>query len=882
MPGIRITKPLKLSLLQRPYQYRGENKLAVSMLAMFSLTEPGRVFPENELWSKSMGTLGRDGMLDAAMPKSHGEFLLSGSFHAPSAKPVPAGFVRVRLGKLDKRINVYGDRHWKRAAGVSLGVSDPSPVVSMPIDFAHAFGGKEHKQNPSGLGIDTVQVDGEARVPLPNLELPGALIGSPSDRPPAASFGMLDPMWPQRFAKVGTYDQKWLKERAPGLADDLDWSYFNVAADDQWLDGYWRGDEEFELSNLHPGLPLIQGRLPGLVARAFIVRGHGAQAGEAEELPGRLDTVHFLPGEAAAICIWRADTRIGSDDGSDISQIMIAYERMGDPRRSLEHYRAALNRRLDKQQRAALLLDERDLIPDGDKSGLAEIIERAQEDNGFQGLLAGNQKDRLQLEKDKAKARLAELGVDAGPALAKLPDPERQSFDMKSLDFTKLIADARQQGEAARAMAREKIEEMCKKAGLDPEKVRQQMETAASLPRFSAADQLARIRALLEHSRDPKALLEKVTGDSDLKGLEARLQAAEDAFRKGYAMGAHVQITTLPRERRAGLAALREDVLQRLKRGESLARMDLAGIDLKGADLQGADLSEAYLEFADLSGADLSGAKLKGAIAAGVNFSGAKLARADFSHANLGRCSFIGAEGEGIDFRHAALSDSSFEAARLPGARFEAGVMMQANFTSADLSGADFKTPVMMDCRLDGARLNEASIHRAIVMGGSAVGLDLSGAKGESLLFVDVDLDRLKMPGAELTKLRLVGEKTRARHADFGGAKLPGSNLRSIDLEGANFERSLLDGADLSEARLKQARFQGSSAQRAHFMKSDLEGARLSNCNLKEAFLNKARLVQADLSNSNCFGAEFLGVVVGETRFHGANLKRTKLKDWHP
>jgi uncharacterized protein YjbI with pentapeptide repeats len=881
VPGIRITKSLKLSLLQRPYQYRGEQKLAVSMLAMFSLTEPGRVFPENELWSKSMGMLGRDGMLDAAMPKSRGEFLLSGDFHTPGGTPVPAGFVRVKLGKLDKRINVYGDRHWKRAAGVSLGVSDPEPMTAMPLDFTRAFGGKEHKPNPVGRGIDAVQADGESRVLLPNLELPGALIGSPSDRPAAASFGMLDPMWPQRYAKVGTYDQKWLKERAPGLADDLKWEYFNVAAEDQWLDGYWRGDEEFELSNLHPSLPLIQGRLPGLVARAFIVRGHGGD-GVAEELPARLDTVHFLPGEAAAICIWRADTRIGSDDGSDISQIMIAYERMRDPRRSLEHYQQALKRRLDKATRAALLLDERDLIPDGDKSGLAEIIDRAQEDSGYEGLLAKNQKDRAQLEKDKAKARLAALGVDAGPALAKLPDPERQSFDMKDLDVMKLVAEARKQGEAARAMAREKIEVMCKQAGLDPAKVAEQMASAASLPRFSAEAQLARVRTLLEGASDPKALLQKVTGSSDLKELEARLQAAEAAFRKGYALGAHTQVTTLPQERRAGLAALRQEVLQRVKRGESLARMDLAGIDLKDADLKGADLSEAYLEFADFSGADLSGAKLKGAIAAGVNFSGAKLARTDLSDANLGRCSFVGAEGEGVDFSGAALSESSFEGAKFPGARLAGGVMMQINFTSADLSGADLKRPIMMDCRLDGARLKGTTIHRAIVMGGSAVGLDLSGAKGEALLFVDVDLDRLKMSGAELAKLRLVGEKTRARNADFGGAKLPGSNLRSIDLEGANFERCDLDGADLSEASLRQARFQGATAQRAHFMKSDLEGARLSNCNLKEAFLNKARLVQADLSNSNCFGAEFLGVVVGETRFHGANLRRTKLKDWHP
>ncbi|HEX4300707.1 MAG TPA: DUF2169 domain-containing protein [Gammaproteobacteria bacterium] len=877
MPGIRITKPFKLSLLHRTYQYRGENKLAVSVLGMFSLTEPGKVLPENELWRKTVGALGRDGMLDAAMPKSRAEFLVNGSFHAPGGTPVPAGYARVKLGKLDKRINVYGDRHWKRAAGVSVGVSDPLPMQDMPLDFAHALGGKEHKPNPVGKGIDALEVDGESRILLPNLELPGALIGSPSDRPAPASYGMLDPMWPQRYAKVGTYDQKWMKERAPGLADDLKWEYFNVAAEDQWSDDYWRGDEEFELHNLHPARPLIQGRLPGLAARAFVVHGHGKD-GRLEELATRLDTVHFFPGEEGGICIWRGDTRITTDDASDVAQIMIAYERSADPRRSLEHYQDALRRRLDRTSRAMLLLDERDLIPDGDKSGLAEVIERSTDHDSKEGLLAKNQKQRMKEESAKTRARLAELGIDTA-----VPEPQAEaSVPNRELpDIAKLLADAHKQRAAAEAQAKEKMEAMCKQLGIDPSKV-MGPKAAANLPRFSAAERLAKVRAMLDGSPGSEELLKKMTGISDLQVLEAKFQAAEDAFRSSYALAAHTLSSGLPAERQAGLVALRAEVLQRLKHGESLARMDLAGVDLSGADMKGADLSGCYLEYANLSGADLTGARLKGAIATHVNFSGAKLTQADFAGANLGKSSFVDAKGAGVDFSGAVVSETSFEASAFPGAKFLGGQMMKTDFSGADFSRTDFQKPLFMDCRLDGAKLTGATLQRAIVMGGSAKGLDLSEARGEALLFVNVDLDHLKAARAEINKLRLVGAETRARGADFSGAKLPGSNLRGIDLEEANFERSILDGADLSEASLRKARFQGASAQRAHFMQSDLEGAKLSNCNLKEAMLNKARLVQADLTGSNCFGAEFLGVTVGETRFHGANLKRTKLKDWHP
>ena len=878
MPGIRITKPFKLGLLHRAYQYRGEKKLAVSMLAMLSLTEAGHIFSEPDMWRRATTALGRDGMLDAAMPKSRGEFMLNGSFHAPGGKVVPAGYVRVKVGKLDKRINVYGDRHWKRAAGVSLGVSDPAPMESMPLDFAHAFGGKEHKPNPLGIGIDAMGAEGEERVQLPNLELPGALIGSPGDRPAAACYGPLDPMWPQRYGKVGTYDQKWLKERAPGYADDLQWSYFNGAAEDQWAEGYWRGDEEFELHNLHPTQALIQGKLPALMPRAFVVHGHG-EGGRFEEIPARLDTVHFFPGQEGAVCIWRADTAITTDDASDVSQIMLAYERLGDARRSLAHYQEALKRRLEPKTRAMLLLDERDLIPEGDKSGMAELIERSVEDSGRENLLAKNQGARMQAEMEKTRSKLKEQGLEATADLL-APQPDGKPFSIEGADVVQLMADARKQSEDSREIFKTKLAEACKQAGLDLEDVLRKAATA--LPRFSAVQQLAQIRQIVDASPAYQEMVKKAFGAVDFDELEAKLKAAEEGFRKGYGMGAHAAVTALPADRQAGLKALREEVLQRFKRGESLARMDLAGVDLKGVDLRGADLSGAYLEFADFSGADLSGANLAGAIAARASFTGAKLDKADLSTANVGKCSFVGAKGEGVDFSNAVLSESSFEACAFPGARFGSGQALKVNFSGADLSGAVFRSPLLMDCVLDGARLQGATLERAVIMGGSARALDLAGAKGTALLFVNVDLDGLRLPGAELAKLRLVGEQTRAKGADFSRARVPGSNLRGIDLEGANFEGAILDGAELSEAKLKQARFRGASAQRAHFMKTDLEGANLSNCNLKEAFLNKARLVQANLTDSNCFGAEFLGVVVGETRFHGANLKRTKLKDWHP
>ena len=130
---MRVTKPIKLSLLHRTYQYRGENHFAASMFTMFSLTEPERVYPENELWQILASVLGRDGMLDAAMPKARAEYVVLGSFHAPGGKKVPAGEASVRIGGLKKRLNIYGDRYWKKLAGVAVAHPHRRADVKPPL-----------------------------------------------------------------------------------------------------------------------------------------------------------------------------------------------------------------------------------------------------------------------------------------------------------------------------------------------------------------------------------------------------------------------------------------------------------------------------------------------------------------------------------------------------------------------------------------------------------------------------------------------------------------------------------------------------------------------------------------------------------------------------
>jgi len=123
------------------------------------------------------------------MPKPRGEVVVTGSCVAPKGTTRVASEVSVRVGELRKSLNIFGDRFWVREGGIMKLIKDPEPFAEIPITYEKAFGGEGFKKNPLGKGIDSVVAsNGRTVIPLPNIEDPGRIIGSPSDRPDPAGF----------------------------------------------------------------------------------------------------------------------------------------------------------------------------------------------------------------------------------------------------------------------------------------------------------------------------------------------------------------------------------------------------------------------------------------------------------------------------------------------------------------------------------------------------------------------------------------------------------------------------------------------------------------------------------------------------------------------
>lgn len=194
---------------------------------------------------------------DLVPTKKTTDVLLVGHAHAPpgtSATQLDVGFA---VGPVRKTLRVIGDRTWG-----SFGASAPAPFQRMPLVYERAFGGVDRRsktpekdwewRNPVGTGF-TVSRRNADGLRLPNIEDPGQLIGSWSDRPAPAGFGAIASHWQPRVAWAGTYDDRWMKTRQPLVAEDMDDRYYQCAPLDQQAPHFLRGGEAVVLHRLTAG-----------------------------------------------------------------------------------------------------------------------------------------------------------------------------------------------------------------------------------------------------------------------------------------------------------------------------------------------------------------------------------------------------------------------------------------------------------------------------------------------------------------------------------------------------------------------------------------------------------------------------------------------------
>lgn len=244
---------------------------------------------------------------DLAGPKKKTDVILIGHAYTPGGEPLRKSVVQMAVGTVHKQAVVFGDRRWENGL-VGLSMTEPAPFVRMPLLPQRAFGGwdtqpedqSEHRLYPSnpigtGFAVKPGHLDGTL---LPNVEYPGERISSWKDRPRPAIFGPVASFWSPRLEYAGTYDDRWMKERMPLLAEDFDERYYQVAHEDQQAKGFLCGGERVELKNLTPD-GLLAFILPKVRLRFTTNFGR-----ERVEHRAQLHTVILEPDRPRVVMVW--------------------------------------------------------------------------------------------------------------------------------------------------------------------------------------------------------------------------------------------------------------------------------------------------------------------------------------------------------------------------------------------------------------------------------------------------------------------------------------------------------------------------------------------------------------------------------------------------
>lgn len=845
---MKIIKPQNLGLLFKSCFIDKKAYLSIAACACFTLdtSPPNRLLDEPEMWPIIAAALSEDEIFDFGVPKVRGEFLVYGSAFAP--RPVRGLEVHVQVGNAAKDLAIFGNHHWTLA-----GAQEPHPFTQMPIHYGNAFGGPDLPENPMGKGMEP---DDMGKIPLPNVQDPHQLMGSPDDKPKPAGFTAYPMSWPQRQGYMGKVDENWLLEDWPHFPKDTDWEYFNTAPEDQRLAGFFDGDEKLEIRNMHPRKGVIKSTLPSLRGRLFV---HQQEKGQEifKEVSCRAETLWLFPDREIGIILYRGTVAVADDEYEDVLHLFARWESLADQPKTIDEYRRIFEESLTPAEAKAEAAPVEPPPATGPapaappvspvlKPELASLLKEAQE---FEA---------------KTTAMLKQAGLDPDAVVKQFSPVEARAATGSLSDLGMAIAALEKQ-----------TAEFMKKFGL----------TAAGVEKIMAPQPAASVKSAEE------IIAELRKGGFHKPEIEARLKETEKLVQGSLASLANLEKEAAARIEKAPQAPPPEPpvpppaettvtlayALAKYGRGESLGGLDLTGLDFSGRVLPGADFSNSILERAIFKKSKLAGARFTGAVMTESDFSEAVMDDAFLNKASAGKAKFVKASLPRADLTGGDFTASDFTAVNLGEATmseavFEKAIMAEAEcskakaprsmFAGADLREAKFDDADLSEADLTGAQISYASFFR--IRGG---GIRLFGVKGDAPTF---GLSSLRGSRAdnetEITDGRFYG-------ADLSGASWEGAKLPRVQMSEAN-----LDRADFTAADLKGAIFVKAIAREAKFAKANLEGAALGGINLFKGSLRKANLMRTDLKLSNLYGVDFYQAKLNKTNLRDANVKRTLLE----
>ncbi|MDN6886511.1 DUF2169 domain-containing protein [Variovorax sp. CAN2819] len=877
---MKVIKPLRLSVLSRPFPWQRRQRLGLTVIAMTGTDAVPVLYPDAELWPLVAEEIGEQGVLDLGMPKRSAEFLATGHAYTAHQQTRNQCMVKMRVGTIEKSLRVSGDRYW-----LDRRATPPRDFESMPLDWQRAYGGASFADNPLGIGADEETINGVRTRRLPNIEAPDALIQRHDQQLTPAGFGAIDVMWPRRFARVGKdYGERWAREDFPAFSGDMDWHLFNAAPEDQW----WRdtdsipGGASYEIWNMHPGKPCQEGRLPDWRARCFLTLAGEAGETTFTDVPMRMTTAWFFPHRERIVLIYHGVADIREDDAADVLHLMPALEESAAEPLPASHYRSVMQQRLDTESGALYSFRDRDLLP---AAAIAPWLDTISLKDRPLGPLASNAQRHGEWMREQMRQKMIGDGQDPDRYFPP-PDP---ADELPTLDaLPEFVARSKRLQEEARQKLqaqRQELSETLRAGAAEAGPVGPDMAPLLALAegREPPALKGPPSAAMAPHIQSMAASISEVPGTlaagmgpvTELLGRGEFITAAQ---RKMYLHSAHHQDAADPMTPQRAAEA-RQQATQILAGSRDFSDMDLTGADLSGMDLSGACFRGALLESANLRGARLDNADFSRAVLVRACLDGTSLRETLLEGANLGFAQCRQTVFAAANLRHAMLENILCEDCDFSASLWEDNTVVEASFARCSFRRASLKVVMFLEkVHLDQLDFEEATLFKLHFVRCKPGAIGFAGARLESCVFVDVQADGcVDFTRAKLRTTCVVGTSS-FRQAKFAAAHLRECSLRAVALSGACLADARLDNSDFSGCDLTRADFSRSNARDSRFVRANLQHASLRDADLIDASFQKADLRLADLRGANLFRADVSqSLMDGSTLLDGAYTHLAKV-----
>lgn len=899
-----VIKPRTLGLLSKCEPRPPGASLIISAFAMFDLANPGadRLESEQDLWVMAAKELPPDSPLDIGMPKPQAEVLVGGHAAAPQGRPIERMMLGWAVGSIQKRLLVTGDRYWQMTDS-GWRPTAIQPFQQMPLTPQRAFGGTGYAANPVGTGYRALhRSTAGGLVALPNVEIPEHAIQYIDTIAPPAAFGTMTLDDSKRLQFAGTYDAAWLKSISPALAADTDPRLFMFAPPDQRMSGFIAGGEPYALQNFAAEHPLIEGRLPAMRVRCFI--GWRDEKREVTELQTRIDTLWLFAGARRGVMIYRSAVAVQELDGSDVGDIMIAYERQSDPARPLDHYRNVRRLRLDPPTAARYAFSEHQLAPE---LTAAERGRRSARREALAGERAARQSASMRWTLDQELARF-----DLPPALR--PTIERPSNEPSLIP--ELLPEELESGEIELAEILDGLKAAQAKAIADVETLAAQHEhlyeayenisdgnaTLSDVDAFLTTIGNLDAAASMDTSFDHVPSVSSLPPDTDpalMRDVEDKLARAKNwraellaaaihppdeqkqfdvAYGRFFNLAAErplepirnalsddvfsvPELPDLPARRLAEVTQNKEPQSIALAIDEILAQIDAPGTLAKVGERLRSGLAEAEAALTDVLPSPTT---------------------SDSRSEVLSATRHTAVVREPETAITAAITESTEAVAVLRTELEQAEGLLAAGMSAARLASPKPLRPETMPAPAVARALGDV-VEQEFRRGGTIAGRDLAGADLSGRRFANADftgafLERATLNGANLVGARLtkaVLSGAALVNADFGSTDLTEANLGEADCRGTQFAGSLLARNNLLGSRMA-----GASFDQAHLIELQVLQVPMIGATFRSARLDRCRFIQAGLDNSvwddaNLQRAQFMDLSLSGARFARARLEQT-------